>query len=104
MQVIFFQKRDNILYCVHFTVLQYSKIRRHQKLELQYDYTTGILLNTTYTQVRTQTHRHTHTHTHTRTHVHITHTHTHTRAYNSLTHSLTQHTHTTHTHTHLMSI
>ena len=38
-----------ILFCIVYTSRYYNiqKIRQYQKLELRYDYTTGILLNTT---------------------------------------------------------
>jgi len=43
MTVKFFQKDEKFEYYTYFTILQYL---RYQKLEMQYDYTTGILLNT----------------------------------------------------------
>ena len=54
MQVLFSQKDQKcrtILYYAYFMVLRIydiQKIKRYRKLELQYDYTIGILLNSNF--------------------------------------------------------
>ena len=53
----YFSKKE-IIFCIVYTSRYYNiqKIRQYQKLELRYDYTTGILLNTTKKPVLLQIH------------------------------------------------